>query len=80
MPNRVNVFDDDCDFPRGTKVRSRKTKGEKQMTGITTGGTRRCGMLECPGTLIGVRWPDGKMTWPCTKGMVQIKPGHYEIN
>jgi len=39
-------------------------------TGHTTGSTRRCQMDGCLGRRLGVRWPDGKVTFPCTKGMV----------
>ncbi len=37
--------------------------------GLTTGGTRRCQLEGCTGVRVGVRWPDGKITWPCTEGM-----------
>ena len=54
---------------RGLEVQSRKTEGEKQMVGHTTGGERSCGIEDCNGRAIGVRWPDGKLTFPCTAGM-----------
>jgi hypothetical protein len=41
--------------------------------GFTTGGVRRCQLDGCPGIRVGVRWPDGRMTWPCTEGMDQDK-------
>jgi hypothetical protein len=37
--------------------------------GKTTGGERHCSMEGCRGTRLGVRWHDGKLTWPCTHGM-----------
>ena len=37
--------------------------------GKTTGGERICSMEGCRGTRLGVRWRDGKLTWPCTHGM-----------
>ena len=37
--------------------------------GKTTGGERCCSMEGCTGRRLGVRWQDGKLTWPCTKGM-----------
>lgn len=37
--------------------------------GYCTGGSRRCRMEGCGGKQIGVRWEDGKLTWPCSKGM-----------
>lgn len=47
--------------------------------GATTGTFRGCQMEGCRGTRIGVRWPDGKMTWPCTKGMILHENGIWEI-
>ena len=47
--------------------------------GRTTGTTRRCRMEGCLGICLGVRWPDGKLTWPCTKGMKERKNGDYQI-
>ena len=38
-------------------------------SGWTTGGVRPCQLEGCGGTQIGVRWKNGKLTWPCTKGM-----------
>jgi hypothetical protein len=32
-------------------------------------GTRMCTTEGCRGTRYGVRWPDGKLTWVCGKGM-----------
>jgi hypothetical protein len=37
--------------------------------GKTTGGERQCAMEGCRGIRIGVRWDDGQLTYPCTKGM-----------
>jgi hypothetical protein len=36
-------------------------------TGVPTGGTRRCACGS--GLRIAVSWPDGKMTWMCSKTM-----------
>ena len=38
-------------------------------TGIPTGSTRVCQLAGCTGRRIGVRWNDGKLTYPCSKGM-----------
>lgn len=46
-------------------VKSRDNKS----TGLTTGGERLCTMEGCRGHRIGVRWEDGKLTFPCTHGM-----------
>lgn len=32
-------------------------------------GTRPCQLEGCLSHRIGVRWKDGKITWPCAKGM-----------
>lgn len=50
----------------GIKVYARK---ETLPRGVTTGITKVCMLEGCSGARIGVRWPDGKITWPCSKGM-----------
>lgn len=55
-------------FARGGRLRGR-----------LTGGTRVCPLEGCPGARLGVRWPDGRLTWPCTKGMIQCADGDWEI-
>jgi len=47
------------------KVRSRDGK----QSGVCTGSSRPCRLEGCTGLRIGVRWGDGKVTYPCTKGM-----------
>lgn len=42
---------------------------DKQKRGKLTGGSRHCGLEGCTGRAYGVRWEDGKLTYPCTKGM-----------
>lgn len=37
--------------------------------GIPTGATFRCRLEGCTGRRITVKWPDGKITHPCSKGM-----------
>jgi hypothetical protein len=32
-------------------------------------GTRTCTLEGCGAWRVGVRWPDGHITWPCIKGM-----------
>lgn len=54
-----------------TKIYSR----DKKSVGFTTGGTRECRMESCNGYRMGVRWSDGKLTWPCSKGMDCYKRG-----
>jgi len=52
-------------------------RGRKE-SGIATGTVRRCQMDGCTGVRIGVRWSDGKITWPCSKGMEQVG-GAWEV-
>lgn len=47
--------------------------------GLCTGGAYRCPVESCKGDRIGVRWPDGKITFPCTEGMIYLKHGHMRI-
>ena len=58
-----------CELPNVVFSRDRNTKGKP------TGGTRTCQMEGCRGQRIGVRWPNGKLTWPCSKGMDFSKNG-----
>ena len=51
---------------KGTKVFNR----EMTEQGELTGSSRLCSMDGCTGRRLGVRWPDGKLTWPCAKGML----------
>lgn len=54
------------EYPKGTTIISRDGK----LKGKTTGGFRQCRLEGCCGIRIGVRWKrDGKMTWPCSRGM-----------
>ena len=59
---------------RGERVVSR----DRQAVGLTTGGVRSCRLEGCLGLRIGVRWPDGKLTWPCSRGM-QRRGGVWRI-
>lgn len=47
--------------------------------GVATGGTRACALEGCSGKRVCVRWPDGKHTWPCSKGLKQNEDGSWEI-
>lgn len=60
-------------FTRGTKVVA--ADGSK---GKLTGGERYCSMEGCRGMQLGVRWDDGKLTFPCTKGMI-FKDGAWRL-
>lgn len=50
---------------KGTKVYN--TAGTE--FGLTTGSTHHCRMEGCTGRRVTVKWPDGKVTHPCSKGM-----------
>ena len=43
--------------------------------GIATGSTRQCTMEGCRGTRIYVKWNDGKITQPCSRGLENYKDG-----
>ncbi|GEM_PF-1827673 len=45
------------------------------IVGKTIGKTRRCRTVGCTGVRIGVRWPNGGITWPCSKGMTFSNKG-----
>ena len=42
-------------------------------------GYRSCTLEGCRGTRIGVRWPDGKLTWPCSKGCGTTEDGTWKV-
>lgn len=48
-------------------------------TGRATGSTHRCRMHGCNGRRITVRWPDRKITHPCTKGMERAPDGGWRV-
>ena len=46
------------------------TAGDGRTKGNATGGGYHCRMEGCRGWRIGVRWKDGSITFPCSKGML----------
>lgn len=48
-----------------TTVRSR----DGHQAGTITSTSRPCQLESCGGIRVGVRWPDGSRTFPCSKGM-----------
>jgi hypothetical protein len=48
---------------------------QKFGVGITTGTLRDCTLEGCTGVKVGVRWPDGGITWICTKGLDAYRKG-----
>ena len=57
--------------PKEEKVVSRDGKLE----GVATGKVRRCGLEGCTGIRIMTKWPGGKITYPCSKGMKRLRSG-----
>ncbi len=53
------------------------SKGEEH--GTTTGGKYPCRLDGCTGQRIGVRWPDGSITFPCSQGLKYRDDGHLQI-
>jgi hypothetical protein len=52
-------------------IRSRDGKQK----GKFTGATRYCKLDGCYGLCFATKWADGKMTWPCSKGIGSDKKG-----
>ena len=47
-------------------------------SGVITGGKYPCRQDGCRGRRVGIRWRDGKITFPCTKG-IEWKMGSWRI-
>ncbi len=60
---------------KGTRMYNR----EGTEFGLATGGTRKCQMESCLGIRVGVRWPDGQLTWPCSKGLIDRDDGMFQL-
>ena len=48
--------------------------------GHYTGGSRVCRLEGCRGQLQGVRWNDGKLTFPCSSAIVIISNNTHKIS
>ena len=46
-----------------------KVTSRTGVVGKTTGKTRLCRNKGCTGIRIGIKWSDGKVTYPCSKDM-----------
>ena len=62
---------------KNNKVKVTSSNGKEK--GICTGNAYHCRMIGCKGLRVGVRWPDGKITFPCTEGMKTYKNGDMKI-
>jgi len=40
--------------------------------GVVIGGGEECNLGGCGGVKLSVRWPDGRLTRPCTKGLTDV--------
>lgn len=58
----------DESFKDDTVVIGTTKEGDLE-AGFTTGSYHNCQMDGCNGVRLSVKWPDGKHTFPCTKGM-----------
>jgi len=65
-----------CDSKYVYASKASKKDGE---VGVLTGGCHRCTLEGCTGRRLAVRWPDGKHTFPCTKGMLTRPDGQWQI-
>jgi len=67
-------------IPKGTKVFGMKGTSFETVAAEATGSTRYCALEGCNGDRIYVRWPDGKLTMPCSKGLIEgPEPNSYRI-
>lgn len=66
--------------PKGMKVYARRgSKYRKTMGPGVVVGTRSCNLEGCRGLRLITRWPSGKRTMPCTKGMRPLGKTSWEI-
>lgn len=67
-------------FFRDLPPTSRVYSSDGTTFGFRTGGSRQCKCEGCIGLALAVRWQDGKLTYPCTKGMKSHVTGAYQID
>ncbi len=65
--------------PLTIPMASRVYNREGTEYGIFTGGGRYCQLESCAGRRQGVRWPDGRITWTCDRGMALQDDGAWHI-
>lgn len=51
--------------------------GKKQ--GVASGHTSSCRMEGCLGVRVSTKWADGRITYPCSKGLISRPDGHFQI-
>ncbi len=47
--------------------------------GLTTGAEYPCRLEGCRGWRLGVLWPDGRRTYPCTRGLFVRPDGNLQL-
>lgn len=62
-------------YPKGKSIYSRTGT----YVGELTGSQQLCKLSGCTGVRLGVRWPDKKTTYPCTKGITERADGALQI-
>ena len=61
------------------------TKGTKiwdshgRRFGLATGSIRQCKLEGCTGLRVYIKWPEGHMTMPCSKRLLEQADGSYRI-
>jgi len=50
-------------------------RGTNKAPGTATGATHKCQMEGCSGVRVAVKWPDGHVTYPCSKGLLPYLDG-----
>lgn len=55
------------------------SKDGKEKGNLTGGLAFPCKLEGCRGKRIGVRWGNGKITFPCSSGMKILENGDYQI-
>lgn len=50
-----------------------------RLKGMASGAIHLCPMEGCNGVRVSTKWPDGKTTYPCSKGLIQRPDGVLQI-
>lgn len=58
----------------GRKFKNIRSRDNNEV-GKFTGSTKRCTLEGCSGVRFAVRWNDGKLTWPCSDGIISDRKG-----
>lgn len=72
LPAVLGILNNCIATPKGVSVRG---SGGYKLKGRTTGRAYRCQLEGCTGYRIVVKWEDGHITHPCSKGMKLSRKG-----